>query len=109
MKHDPLKPRSMDPKSADGGPVCPGVPQNCEHSQALISRVLEGMLDPMAVTGAKGELAHCSPCLHEIDMQVRFKVAMAQQGTQKAPPALQLRISESLGRVDLSNIDVTDL
>lgn len=90
-------------------PTCPGIPEQCEHSQALISRVLEGMLDPSMVNTAKAELSHCSPCLQKIDLQVRFKAAMSQKTTEQAPPSLQMRITESLGRVDLSGIDVTDL
>jgi hypothetical protein len=88
---------------------CPGVPELCEHSKALISQVLEGMPTIADVAAAQQELGHCLPCVQQIDFQVRFKTAMAQQATDTAPPALQLRISEALGRVDLGQIDVTDL
>lgn len=88
---------------------CPGIPEKCEHSRALISRVLEGIPDANNVAAARDELGHCLPCVQQIDFQVRFKVAMAQQATDQAPPSLQLRISEALGRVDLNDIDVTDL
>jgi hypothetical protein len=88
---------------------CPGVPELCEHSQAVISRALEGIPTSFGVQTARDELGTCLPCVAEIDYQVRFKVAMAQQSTEHAPPSLQLRISEALGRVDLGGIDVTDL
>jgi hypothetical protein len=42
-------------------------------------------------------------------MEIRFKLAMAQKDTVKAPPALQLKITETLQRVDLGDISITDL
>ncbi len=88
---------------------CPGIPERCEHSQALISKILEGIPDADEIESARQELAHCAPCVQEIDFQVRFKLAMCQNATDQAPESLQLRISQALGRVDLSEVDVTDL
>ncbi len=88
---------------------CPGVPELCEHSRSVISQALEGIPTPTGVQAARDELGACLPCVQEIDFQVRFKVAMSQQATDHAPPSLQLRITEALGRVDLGDIDVTDL
>ena len=88
---------------------CPGVPDKCEHSLALISKLLEGMPNMAEAAAARDELGHCLPCVQKVDFQVRFKVAMAQHATEQAPPSLQLRITEALGRVDLADIDVTDL
>ncbi len=88
---------------------CPGIPDKCEHSAAVISQVLEGIPSPSAVDSARQELAHCLPCVQKIDFQVRFKVAMAQRATDEAPPLLQLRVTEALGRVDLSEVDIADL
>ncbi len=89
--------------------LCPGIPDQCEHSAAVISQVLEGMPSPAAVDAARRELEHCYPCVQKIDFQVRFKVAMAQRATDEAPPMLQLRVTKALGRVDLSDVDVSDL
>lgn len=88
---------------------CPGVPDKCEHSQAIISRLLEGMPNIAEAATARDELGHCLPCVQKVDFQVRFKVAMAQHATEQAPASLQLRITEALGRVDLGDVDVTDL
>lgn len=88
---------------------CPGIPEQCEHSRALISQVLEGIPDLTIIAAARQDLEHCFPCVQQIDFQVRFKLAMAQRATDQAPPQLQLRISEALGRIDLSEISVTDL
>jgi hypothetical protein len=88
---------------------CPGIPEQCEHSQAVISQALEGMLNPATIDSARSELGQCFPCVQEIDFQVRFKLAMSERAIELAPPSLQLRISEALGRVDLGDVDVTDL
>lgn len=88
---------------------CPGVPDKCEHSQAVISKLLEGMPGVDEVGAARNKLAHCLPCLQKVDFQYRFKLAMSQYASEEAPLSLQLRITEALGRVDLSGIEVTDL
>ena len=87
---------------------CPGIPEQCEHSQALISQVLEGIPNSSIIDAARQELGHCMPCVQQIDFQVRFKVAMSQRATEQAPPSLQLRITEALGRVDL-DVGIEDL
>lgn len=90
-------------------PACPGIPEQCEHSQAVISQALEGIPTTLAVDAARAELGHCFPCVQQVDFQMNFKLAMAERATDQAPPSLQLRITEALGRVDLGDIDVTDL
>lgn len=97
--------RSMGP--AQGG--CPGVPELCEHSQSLMSQILEGMPDTARVDAARHELGHCLPCVSRIDLQMRYKAAMMEQSIETAPLSLQLRISDTLRRVDLGEIDVNDL
>lgn len=87
---------------------CPGIPEQCEHSQALISQVLEGIPNPSIIDAARQELGRCMPCVQEIDFQVRFKAAMSQRATEQAPPSLQLRITDALGRVDL-DVGIEDL
>ena len=94
-------------QGAQGG--CPGVPELCEHSQSLMSQILEGMPDPIRVAAARQELGHCLPCVSRIDLQMRYKAAMLEQSIETAPPSLQLRISDTLRRVDLGEIDVNDL
>ena len=88
---------------------CPGVPDLCEHSQSLMSQILEGRPDPARVDAARHELGHCLPCVARIDLQMRYKAAMLEHSIETAPPSLQLRISDTLRRVDLGEIDVGDL
>ena len=83
---------------------CPGVPDLCEHSLSVISRMLEGVPEPGGIAAARQELGHCLPCAREIDMQLRFKQAVAQHCAEQAPISLQQRISSALERVDLGAV-----
>jgi hypothetical protein len=74
-----------------------------------MSQILEGMPDPSRVDAARHELGHCLPCVSRIDLQMRYKAAMLEQSIETAPLSLQLRISDTLRRVDLGEIDVNDL
>lgn len=51
----------------------------------------------------------CVQCTNAFEIEIRFKLAMAQKETVKAPPALQLKISETLQRIDLGEIGIGDL
>ncbi len=90
----------------------PGLPtgrHRCEDTPAFILRALEGIPNPSTIEAVRRVLAVCPPCVGALDVEIRFKLAMCQRATDKAPPSLQLRISETLRRVDLGDIDVTDL
>jgi hypothetical protein len=81
----------------------------CADTPALILRALEGMPDPAVIDVVRSSLSPCPPCVDAFEVEIRFKIVMAQAATEKAPRSLQLRISETLQRVDLGEIDVTDL
>jgi len=81
----------------------------CADTPPLILRALEGVPDPNVIDAVRASLRPCPPCVDSLDVEIRFKIAMAQRATDKAPPWLQLRISQTLQRVDLGDIDVTDL
>ena len=81
----------------------------CSDTPMLILQALEGLPDSGVIDAVRLSLAACPPCVGALDVEIRFKIAMAQQITDKAPPGLQLRISETLQRVDLGDIDITDL
>ena len=78
-------------------PSCPGVPDKCEHSRAVISKVLEGMPDMAEAEAARAELGHCLPCVQQVDFQVRFKVAMAQQSDRAGPTFAPVAHHRSVG------------
>lgn len=88
---------------------CPGIPEQCEHSQAVISQALEGIPTTSVVDAARAELGQCFPCVQQIDLQIRFKLTVVERAPDQAPASLQLRITEALGRVDLGDVEVADL
>ena len=88
---------------------CPGVPHQCGHAKSVISRALDGIPSMMRLAALRAELGECRACVDALDFEIRFKAVMGQQCREDAPEPLQIRISETLRRVDLSEIDVTDL
>ncbi|MBN39291.1 MAG: hypothetical protein CL457_01265 [Acidimicrobiaceae bacterium] len=81
----------------------------CEDSKMLITQALEGVPNPQLIQAVRSHFSGCIQCLSALDLEIRFKLAMAQRATDKAPPSLQLRISESLQRIDLKDITISDL
>jgi hypothetical protein len=81
----------------------------CEDAPSLIMQVLEGVPNPQLIQAVRVHFGSCFQCQNALDLEIRFKLAMAQRATDKAPPSLQLRISESLQRIDLKDITVSDL
>ena len=81
----------------------------CEDSPQLILRALDGIPNPQVIQSVRDTFGTCTQCSNALDIEIRFKLAMAQQITIKAPPSLQVKISESLKRNDLGDITVTDL
>lgn len=81
----------------------------CEDTPVFILRALEGIPDPVTIEAVRRQLEICPPCVGALDVEIRFKLAMSQRATDRAPMSLQLRISETLKRVDLGDVDVTDL
>ncbi|MEG3586890.1 MAG: hypothetical protein VX353_06330 [Actinomycetota bacterium] len=84
-------------------------PHRCEESPQLILQALDGIPSPHAIQSVREHFGTCIQCNTALDIEIRFKLAMAQQVTVKAPPSLQLKISESLQRIDLGDISITDL
>ena len=87
---------------------CLGVPNQCELSRQLIARALDGQPTVEDVSRVRFELANCLPCVRILDVEVQFKLAMSQACRESAPAALQVRITESLQRVVLDDLDIQD-
>ena len=81
----------------------------CEDSEKLIMRVLDGIPNPSVIQSVRNHFGMCVQCTNAFEIEIRFKLAMAQKDTVKAPPSLQLKISETLQRVDLGDITISDL
>ncbi len=88
--------------------ACMGRPDHCEFSQKLISAALEGQPTVEIVNHVRLELSNCPACLQALEVEVQYKLAMSQACRETAPESLQIRISESLQRVVLDNLEISD-
>ena len=100
---------ALDGKPAEALQGASAENHRCEESPALIIQALEGVPNPQLIQAVRNHFGACIQCLNALDLEIRFKLAMAQRATDKAPPSLQLRISESLQRIDLGDITISDL
>ena len=100
---------ALDGKPAESLQGSSAEKHRCEESPALIMQALEGVPNPQLIQAVRNHFGACIQCLNALDLEIRFKLAMAQRATDKAPPSLQLRISESLERNDLGDITISDL
>lgn len=87
---------------------CLGVPNQCDLSRQLITQALDGQPTVEDVSRVRIELANCLPCIQILDVEVRFKLAMGQACRESAPASLQIRITETLQRVVLDDLDIQD-
>ncbi|MCQ3809206.1 MAG: hypothetical protein KTV68_01480 [Acidimicrobiia bacterium] len=87
---------------------CLGVPNQCDYSRELITRALDGQPTLESIGHVRVELANCLPCVLVLDVEVRFKLAMSQACRESAPAELQVRITETLQRVVLDDLDIED-
>ena len=90
-------------------PECPGNPSDCRHASLLLLAACEGIPHPARTAALRRELAGCPPCLNAFDLQMNVQSLVALHCREQAPESLRIRISETLQRIDLSRIDVTDL
>lgn len=87
---------------------CLGVPNQCDYSRDLIARALDGQLTTERISQVQVDLGNCLPCVQVLDVEVRFKLAMSQACRESAPASLQIRITETLQRVVLDDLDIQD-
>ncbi|MXZ29837.1 MAG: hypothetical protein F4236_02805 [Acidimicrobiia bacterium] len=88
---------------------CSGIPGACPHAAQRIMGAAEGVPDPARIGALRRELEHCAPCVANFDVQLNVQSLVALHCREQAPESLRIRISETLERIDLSQIDVTDL
>lgn len=87
---------------------CLGVPNQCDYSRELIARALDGQPTLEGISRMRVELGDCLPCVQVLDVEVRFKLAMSQACRESAPASLQIRITETLQRFVLDDLDIKD-
>ncbi len=88
---------------------CPGNPNDCRHASLVLLAAAEGIPDPTRTEALRRELHGCLPCLEAFDLQLNVQSLVALACREQAPETLRIRIDETLGRIDLSQIQVTDL
>lgn len=88
---------------------CLGIPNQCDLSRDLIARALDGQPTTELIGQVRAQFGECAPCIQVLDVEVRFKLAMSQACRESAPASLQIRITETLQRVVLDDLDVQDL
>ena len=87
---------------------CLGIPNQCDYARELITRALDGQPTLESISHVRVELADCIPCVQVLDVEVRFKMVMGQACRESAPASLQIRITETLQRVVLDDLDIQD-
>ena len=88
--------------------LCLGVPNQCDLSRQLIARALDGQPTVEDISRVRIELANCLPCVQILDVEVQFKLAMSHACRESAPASLQIRITETIQRVVLDDLDIQD-
>lgn len=88
---------------------CPGIPEECDHARRVMLAATNGVVPAPKLQALRDEIDHCVPCLNTFDMEIHFRAVMSRQCRELAPDELRLKITECLERVDLRNVDVTDL
>ena len=88
---------------------CNSDPRSCGLAIQAVNSALDGFVPAVQLAQLRGGINDCLPCVQAFDMQIQFRVAMAQGCHEAAPESLKIRISEAMQRIDLSQIDVTDL
>ena len=98
------------PSEGFGPPAdCSGAPGACLHAAQRIMQAAEGIPDPARIAALRRELESCAPCVAAFDLQLNVQQLVALHCREQAPESLRIRISETLQRIDLGGIDVTDL
>ncbi len=69
----------------------------------------DGFGSPGRAEALKSELANCDPCLAALELELGFQQMVALHCRVQAPENLRIRISETLKRVELDSLDITDL
>lgn len=88
---------------------CPGIPEDCDHARRVLEDAMNGLVIAPKLMALRNEIGHCAPCVHTFDLEIRFRVAMSERCPERAPAELRIRVTEALSRVDLSNVNISDL
>ena len=88
---------------------CSGSPSECGHVQRLLLEAADGFCPQAVLDSIRSQLGHCPPCLHALEVDLSTQKLVALHCREQAPESLQIRISETLQRIELDSLDFSDL
>jgi hypothetical protein len=83
-------------------------PLQCNKAMNCIDGIRNPVATPFEMSGLRGQLAECAPCLQAFDMEVKLKTTVSPSISELPSADFRMRITETLAAVDLSNLDITD-
>jgi len=83
-------------------------PLQCETAMNAIQGARNPIATPLEMSGYRGQLIECAPCLQAFDMEVKLRMTMSPAVSDLPTPDFRNRITETLAAVDLSQLDITD-
>lgn len=114
---DPLAPidigsSALDASALAGTPLGASAPVPahlgiCDFGFEAIEQARNPAISVVEMSHIRGRLS-CPGCLSAFDLEVKLKTTLAATAFEAPPAALQQRITNALGSIDLSNLDITD-
>ena len=83
-------------------------PLQCDKAMNCIDGVRNPVATPFEMSGLRGQLADCAPCLQAFDMEVKLKTTVSPSISELPSADFRMRITETLAAIDLSKLDITD-
>jgi len=83
-------------------------PLQCDKAMNCIEGARNPVATPLEMTGLRGQLTDCTPCLGAFDLEVKLRATIAPGISELPSMDFRSRITETLASVDLSKLDITD-
>ncbi len=83
-------------------------PLQCDKAMNCIDGVRNPVATPFEMSGLRGQLADCGPCLQAFDMEVKLRTTVSPSISELPSADFRMRITETLAAVDLSKLDIAD-
>ena len=83
-------------------------PLQCDKAMNCIEGARNPVATPLEMSGLRGQLIDCAPCLGAFDLEVKLRATMAPEISELPSPDFRMRITQTLASVDLSKLEITD-
>lgn len=83
-------------------------PLQCETAMASIHAARDPLATPVRLGELRSALGDCTPCLVAFDLEIKLRATMVPTTSELPTIDFCMRITETLARVDLSDLDITD-